>query len=287
MAKNEVKKVEEEVSGVPMMSDDVLDLVAGDAGEGLGDMDANDLAIPRIGIIQSLSPQRQATKPEYIAGAVEGQIFENITKKLWSGSEGIKVIPIAYSPAYIEWKDNRGGLVKNHGRDATLYNSTPADEKGKRKLPNGNIIQRHAEYYVMIMSDNGAPVRAVLSMAGTALKQAKGWNNLINESLVVGKDGKPVLNKQGKVVPAPIFYYSYILRTSPVSNESGQWFRWDIEKNTVDGKPVSVIDLDNGGSDLYMAAKMFREAITSGEVKVADPVDDQGSAVEESDEDPM
>lgn len=288
MAKNSVQKVEE-TNNVPALVPEMLELVSGDAGVGLGDMGADDFAIPRIGIIQSLSPQRQAAKPEFIEGCVEGQIFENVTKKLWKGSEGIVVIPVAYSPAYLEWKprESGGGLVKNHGKDATLFNSTPANEKGKRITKDGTIIQRSAEYYVMIVNEAGVPVRAVLSMGNTALKQAKGWNNLINESLVVDGEGN-VVKKDGKTISAPIFLYSYHLKTVPVSNQQGQWFRWDITKNVNEKQvPVSVIDLADGSSDFYNAAKAFRDAITSGAVKVADPVEEHVGSGSESDEDPM
>lgn len=290
MAKNAVQTVEDEGPKALALASNLLDMVSADAGAGLNDMGADDFAIPRIGIIQSLSPQRQAAKPEYIEGCVEGQIFENVTKKLWKGSEGIVVVPVAYQPTYLEWKprESGGGLVKNHGKDASLFNATPANEKGKRITADGNIIQRYGEYYVMIMNENGVPVRAVLSMSGTALKQAKAWNNLINESLVVGADGKPVLDKAGAKINAPIFFYSYLMKTTPVSNAQGQWFRWDIVKNTNEAQvPQSVFDLAGGAPDIYNAAKTFRDAITSGAVKVSDPVEEHAEVAVESDEDPM
>jgi len=286
-----VKTTDEEVKSNLPAPTDLFDMVAEDAGTGLNDMGVDDFAIPRIGIVQSLSPQRRQDKPEFIDGCVEGQIFENISKKLWKGSEGIVVIPVAYSPAYLEWKprDSGGGLVKNHGIDPTEYMKAKVDDKGKRITAAGNLIQRTAEYYVMVMNENGMPVRAVLSMAATSLKQAKGWNNLINESLVLDAEGKPRL-KDGKPVHAPIFYYAYKMKTVPVSNQQGQWFRWEIAKLTNEkGLPVSVVDLANGQPDIYQSAKAFRDAIKEGTVKVADPVEDHdaGGSSKETEEDPM
>ena len=289
MAKNAVQKVEDEAK-VPALASNLLDMVSADAGAGLNEMGADDFAIPRIGIIQSLSPQRNLQKPEFIEGCVEGQIFENVTKQLWKGGDGIVVIPVAYQPTYLEWKprESGGGLVKNHGKDATLFQSTPANDKGKRITKDGNIIQRYGEYFVMVMNADGVPVRAVLSMTGTALKQAKAWNNMINQSLVVDAEGKPVLDKAGAKINAPIFFYSYLLKTVPVINQQGQWFRWDIVKNTNEAQvPQSVFDLAGGLPEIYEAAKSFRDAITSGAVKVADPVEEHGESAVESDEDPM
>lgn len=289
MAKNAVQKVEESENALTL-APELLDMVSSDAGEGLNDMGADDFAIPRIGIIQSLSPQRSSQKPEYIEGCVEGQIFENVTKKLWKGDEGIVVIPVAYSPAYIEWHPRGGekkGMAKHHGKDATLFNATPAGEKGKRITKDGTIVQRSGEYYVMIIEKDKAPVRAVLSMGNSALRQAKAWNNLINQSLVVDSEGKPV-KKDGKTVNAPIFYYAYSMKTVPTANQDGQWFRWEVSHHVNEaGVPQSVLDLAGGQADIYNAAKQFRDAITSGAVKVADPVDEGDTAATETEEDPM
>lgn len=254
------------------LSDDYLSLVQQDSGAGCESMTVEDFAIPRIGIVQSLSPQRSKTKTEYIEGCTEGNIFESVTKKLWDGEKGIKVVPVKYSRSYLEWKDRDegGGLVKNHGSDRTAYDSARVDAKnGKHYTPEGNVVVPTAEYYVLVLDNNGVPLRAVISMSSTFMKQAKAWNNLINQSKVKGKDGN--------YLDTPMFFNVYNLSTVPVSNDSGDWFTWKVE---VDQNVFSFA----GNRSLYDTAKEFLKGIEAGSVKVAEASAD---AVEESEDDPM
>lgn len=283
-------KKEVAVTSASALPAEMMGMLEEDSGIGLGDMGADDFLIPRIGIIQSLSPQRQKAKPEYIEGAVEGQFFESVSKTLYSGETGIVVIPVAYQPAYLEWKDREkgGGLVKNHGDDATLFNNTKQNEKGKRVTPEGNIIQRTAQYFVMLQNENGTFTKAALSMSGSFLRQAKAWNNLIHSQFVLDDEGKPAKRQNGQPMNAPIFFYSYRIKTVPITNDQGSWFGWDVSlNNTEDGKPVSVINLDNGGMGIYNEAKSFRAAIDSGAVKTSEPIDTESGSSNESDDDPM
>ena len=251
------------------------DLLESDSGAGQEFMTGDDLAIPRLGIVQSLSPQRQKTKSDYIEGASEGMIFENVNKKLYPGDQGIVVIPLQYQMTYLEFKDNRGGFVKNHGRDRTAFDrATVRDKDGKRMTAEGNIVSQHAEYFVFMVDEktgNYAP--ALLSLSGTQIKHAKRWNSMINQLKAEVK---------GKLISTPIFYQAYHLTTVPENNDQGEWFRWEI------ASLFPTFTLPNG-KDLYLAARAFRESIVKGAVKVADPMQDSApeSSGPASDDDPM
>lgn len=255
---------------------DIFDQIEQDSGAGQENMTSDDMAIPRFGIIQSLSPQRQKTKPEYIEGAEEGMLFESVGKRLFPGDKGIIVIPLQFQKVYLEWGDRKSGkgLVKNHGRDATLYNNTPPDpETGKRITPDGNYIQPTAEYFVfMVDEETGAVVPGVLSMASVFLKHAKRWNAMINQIMVKNP-------RTGKSVQPPIYFQSYRLTTVPETNESGSWFRHEIAFHK------SILEMDNG-KELYERAKKFREGIVKGAYKVAEP-EAAHAGVEEDDDMPM
>lgn len=255
------------------LADNFMDMVAQDAGAGRENMTVEDFAIPRIAIIQSLSPQRNKAKPEFIEGCSEGQIFENISKKLWNGEDGIYVVPVKFNRSYLEWKprDEGGGLVKNHGSDRTAFDNARVDEKGKRWTPEGNTIALSAEYFVFVLDKSGMPIRAILSMSSTSLKQAKAWNNLIAGSKIKGKDDQ--------FIDTPMFFNVYHMKTVPVTNKSGSWFTWSITnfKNVFDFA---------GNDGLYKAAKEFLAGVDAGKIKVSDPVVEHGDS-EEDDEAPM
>jgi hypothetical protein len=51
--------------------------------EGLENITIEDIAIPRIELIQALSPARIKSDPAYIEGADEGQLFNSVTRELY------------------------------------------------------------------------------------------------------------------------------------------------------------------------------------------------------------
>lgn len=235
-----------------------------DAGAGTESMTAQDLAIPRLTILQSNSPQVTKGHEKFIKGAETGDICETISGECFNGEEGIILIPVSYRRAYIEWitKDNGGGFVKDHGNDSSILDKTTRDEKNRDILPNGNQIVTTAEYFVIIVSNKEevAPREAVLSMSSTQLKKAKKWNTMISTLRVARPDGNGFFN------PA-MYYRSYCLKTVPESNEKGNWMGWVIEP------AADTINLLNG-EELYMHARRFREQVASGAVRVAPPDED-------------
>ena len=55
----------------------------GQESRGSEDVTANDVIIPRLDIIQGLSPQKDKTHAKYIKGAEEGVIFNSVTGELY------------------------------------------------------------------------------------------------------------------------------------------------------------------------------------------------------------
>lgn len=244
--------------------------------DGSGDFDAEDYAIPQIGIVQSLSPQRSDKKPEYIEGCKEGDIFDSVSKELFNGAKGITVIPCRYERTYPEWlpRSKGGGLVVNHGADDTAYKAAkPMENTNSRQTKDGNEIVPTGNYAVMVIREDGTTSMAILRMSKTTMKHAKRWNSLIGSV--------KVQNSQGKVGTAPIYQMAYQLTTVPESNSQGDWFRWEI-------KPLDhVANLPNGAV-LRQEAKAFRQALIAGQIKEAEPqVDDHGGANVNDDEAPM
>ena len=76
-----------------------------DANQGLGNLGMDDLAIPFLRILSDTSPQIKKRDPQYIEGAESGMIYNTLTKEIYDGEAGAKVIPCAYQRQYIEWID--------------------------------------------------------------------------------------------------------------------------------------------------------------------------------------
>ena len=57
--------------------------LAQDAGLGNENVGTDDLAIPRLDLIQQLSPQIDKSSPKYIEGAETGHIFNTLTGEVY------------------------------------------------------------------------------------------------------------------------------------------------------------------------------------------------------------
>lgn len=243
-----------------------------DAGAGQEGMTREDFAIPRLSILQSLSPQCQKREATYIDGAEAGLIFDNITNELVDGEDGITVVPVGYRRTNIEWKTRAagGGFVADHGtNDAVLQNCTK-DDHGAMITPTGNVIITTAEYLCLVVDVvTGIAQQVAISMSKSQLKKARKWNTMISQLQVPTPDGKAFFN------PA-MFYRSYKLTTIPESNDQGSWFGWSIKPS------VNTLELP-GGENLYLAARHFRSLIASGSVKVSAPADAPEPAAHDDD----
>lgn len=243
------------------VSTDVAD-VDFSADSGLGqNFTTDDLAIPRLGIVQSTSKQILKGDKNYIEGAQIGMIYDNVSRKLWSGETGIQLIPVSYRHTILEWIPPKlgGGFVKDWQGDATILQQATQDpDTGAWFLPNGHELVTTAEYYVLVYDPAlGQTMKALLSMAKTQYRKAKGWNTMINQLEIVDK-------KSGRLFNPAMFYRSYTLKTQPESNDKGHWFGWNI--SGAEATP----DLENGAAH-YLKARSFYQDVAAGKVKVADP----------------
>ena len=76
------------------------DFFAGAAGDGLQNVRASDLIIPRLTLLQALSPQVQPKKPEYIQGASIGDICDVGTQEIFESP--LLFLPVYFIKQYLE-----------------------------------------------------------------------------------------------------------------------------------------------------------------------------------------
>jgi hypothetical protein len=243
-------------AAAPALAADLGDLMQDDAGEGLGNITADDVALPFISILQSGSPQLKRGEQK-IEGANEGDIFNTVTGEAYNGTEGVFVIPCAYKKAWVEWtpREVGGGFVKQH-ETADILNNTVKNDKGQDVLPTGNIIVTTAYHYILLVNAaTGNFMRGVISMTSTQLKKSRKWNGLMTSLTLPKKDG-------GRFTP-PSFSHVYHMVTIPEHNDSGNWSGWAIALHS----QVPTIDL-------YTAAKQFSADISKGIIKEAIPTPD-------------
>lgn len=224
-----------------------LDLTA-DAASHNPEMTSQDVALPYIYILQGLSPQVNPGRAEYVEGAQPSMFYNNVSGEVFDGrNEGFVFVPAYYERKLVEWvhRDNGGGWVGDHPTSSDILSKTLPDDKGKPRLPNGNIIVETAYHYgLMLNPDTEAWEQCVLAMKSSGLKTNRKWNNQIVTSKIPGTDAQ-----------APRFLFAYNIKTKMESKGENSWWNYDVEKMD---DPVTV--------DVYKQAKLFAELIAAGEV---------------------
>lgn len=219
------------------------------AGLGLENVSTSDLLIPRITILQSLSPQLQRNKSEYIEGAQSGDLCdvglgELLPKPLW-------VLPVYFKKQWLEWapRASNKGLVAMHDTPAILDDTRPND-RGRPTLPNGNYIAETAQFYVLNLSCGGR--KSFLPMVSTQLRKSRKW-------LMMATSEKVADGRGGTFTP-PLFFRTYMMTTVPESNAEGSWEGWKIDRGP------ALPDVE-GYHGLLDDAKAFRAGLSEGSIQ--------------------
>lgn len=154
---------------------DMPDFLKNQTGNrGSENITANDLVIPRLELVQSLSPCRKKTDPAYIEGAEEGMLFNNVTRELYGPAA--KVVPVYFRKEFIVWKDRKlgGGFLGAFGSMAEAEQVVSAQDD-----PANYRVNDTANHFCLLVKDGGEVEEIVVSMAVTKLKTSRKWNSLI------------------------------------------------------------------------------------------------------------
>jgi hypothetical protein len=265
------------------VSTQVIDFRA-DAHKGMEAMGSADFAIPRIQVLQDLSPQVQKRDAKYIEGAEAGDICDVVGQVLYSGDEGIHVVAVAGRISYVEWvpRTKGGGFVA----DRTPMRNNPDSErawqefkakcifgpKGEITTPAGNEIRKSGEYFIFNLDkERGDYQPFVLNMGGTQFKKYRQWNTLMNNLKI---------DFNGEQLNPAMWYQIYHLTTTPERNDQGSWFGWKIMSD------VPLVSIPNG-KQIYLDAKAFNHSVEAGRVSAATPPSEDLGPSRESEDAPM
>lgn len=138
-----------------------------------------DLIIPRLELVQSLSPCRdKKDEAEYIEGAEEGMLYNSVTRELY-GPEAI-VVPVAFRKEYLLWKDRKKG-----GGFRGAFQSMAEATKARDVLPDAADIEINdtAQHFCLLINPaSGKVEEIVMSLSRSKLKTSRKWNSLIRIS---------------------------------------------------------------------------------------------------------
>lgn len=218
---------------------------------GMEQVKSKDLMIPRITILQKLSPQLEERKPEFIKDAKAGMICDTATSDVFQGS--IDVLPCYFATVYLQWapRSSGKGLQHNHGLDDSILTKCTKNDKGQFFLPNGDQIIETATWYLLNLTAGGR--RSFLPLSSTQLKSSRRWMTRVQ--------GERVVRPDGSEFQPPIFYRPWTASITHEANAQGDWFGWKFEP-----KGPNIIEYDPS-KNLLNEAKQFLEQARSGLVQ--------------------
>lgn len=192
------------------------------AGQGFEGITARELLIPRVTILQDMSPQLKQKKAEYVEGAEVGMICEIASKTLYG--DNLLFLPAKYICQFLEWAPRASGkgLIAIHN-DPEVLDACTRDDKNRPITQDGNLMSETAQYFGFIVNRETLSLTpAFIPMSATALKRARGWNHLYTS--------EKLRNSKGDEFTPPIYYRAYELSVVEESNNEGEWFGWRIER---------------------------------------------------------
>ncbi|MCP4466935.1 MAG: hypothetical protein GY813_09335 [Halieaceae bacterium] len=241
---------------------EILNELDQDIESGMGqDFKSTDLLIPRITILQDLSPQTKERRAEYVDGARAGMIYNNVNDAL---ETSMLFVPALYHSPYIAWKPRPdGGLVNNDVDPAFLTEENGFYKDGVDRFighmrPNPNDDPVKVEViktpeWVGIAQGQDWVMPVAISFAGTKAKAARRMNTNIDMTEKMGEDGK--LRKY------PPFYHTFVMRTALEQSGDNEWFGW----------AVSHSGTENTDARLRHKGRELRRAFMEDRVTVASP----------------
>lgn len=234
MSKKESTAVATQVSGVQEQMPSWL--TKGNAGS--EDVGANDMVLPRVDVLQALSPQIKKSDAAFIPGAEQGQIFNTVTGEIYGSS--VTFVPVLFRKEWTVWKLRKAG-----GGFCGAYRSKEEAEQavaGMQNPPDYESVESH-QHFAMLLTDHG-PEEAVFSMTKSKLKVSRALNTLVQ---IAGVDR---------------FAKAYRMDAVETSSDKGEFWSFKVH-------PVGFVD-----KELYERGQGLYEMIRAGAADIDRAADD-------------
>lgn len=234
----------------------------GEENRGSEEVTIQDITIPRLSMVQDLSPQRKKNNAEYIEGCEEGMLFNTVTNELYPTS--VLFVPVYFRLEWLVWKhrDTGGGLqgvCASQEEAVALVAAHPLagqqTEKGEPVLD----VQDTAQHFGLLLDPNSQAedpraTEIVISMSKSQLKPSRQFNSQIR---IAGGDR---------------WQRMYRFSAVQVDGARGEYYNWKVEQ------------LGFVSQATFAQAEALYESVKSGK---RDVERDDKTAQEEADDDNM
>lgn len=245
-----------------------------DAGAGYDHTDESHYLVPRIDILQPLSPE--VTEVE---GAKPGMFYNSANGTLFDGKTGFVFVPVDTKHVYTEWvpKTQGGGFRGTHEVDSpAIVEALAAGGRafGNLALPSVSITgqdgrtvteSREAQETFVLLgmilgsADATAASEFVsINFKSTQIKKYKALLYRLRSVQVPGPDGRPT--------SPPLFANRVLFRTVPEKNAKGNWFGFDLAPAVGKSPKESLIP---SGHPLLAEGRAWLDRVRSGAAKAS------------------
>lgn len=163
-----------------VVTNEVPDYIKKGSGRGSEEVSTNDMVLPRLEIVQALSPIKELN-PD----AREGMLFNSVTQTIYG--DHVYFIPVYFRVEHLIWKAQSEG--------GGFFGSFPTNEQAQVRLneevANGEsvddleIVDTPVHFGLLVDPDTNNVEQVVVSMAKTKAKVSRKFNALIQ---IVGGD---------------------------------------------------------------------------------------------------
>lgn len=155
----------------------VPDYVKAGSSRGNENVASEDIAIPRLEIVQALSPIRKDNPL-----AVEGMLFNSVTGEVY-GTE-VYIVPVTYAKQFLIWKDRKkGGGFRGAWptMDAAKNHILELDAKGLDRADDLQVAETPTHLCLMVrdVSTNPKLEQIAIAMPRSKMKVNRKWNAAI------------------------------------------------------------------------------------------------------------
>lgn len=223
-------------TGAILVQDSAPDYIKQGSSRGSENVSVADLVIPRLEIIQGLSPALKRSDPKFIEGAEIGDLANSVTRELYGQS--LYVVPVHFTKQWLVWRDKKQGGGFGGAYDTEADANAAARERGG--AAQGWEAMDTPQHLCLTASGD----EIMIPMAKTKAKVSRQWNSMIR---LAGGDR---------------FARVYKLSAAEEKNDKGDFYNYTVG---VVGFP---------SKELYSKAEELYQRIAAGEKKVVMHVDD-------------
>lgn len=145
--------------------------IRNDSRRGNEDMGMEDVAIPRLEIVQALSPIRKEN-PE----AVDGSLYNSVTGEVYGTS--VTVLPVVFTKQFLVWKDRKqGGGFRGAFRTEDEAKNRIREIEDAGLDPRGSLsVSETPSHLCLLIRETGETEVIAIAMPRTKQKVSRKWN---------------------------------------------------------------------------------------------------------------